>query len=344
MAEQRITILCFVIGGPILAGDGFGCYLHMVSTSIHVVYYQLTASRLQEETAKVEKFLLEGNFMEAIVQCFNAPKASSFDYNLLEPLQKLLRLSSPVAASLARPDLCTGILQKLNHKKAVVRLNLLRIVRSICDSSGEQADNIRSHSLFDAIRRLADNDNAVLVRNMASELVKSNLDKDQDSGSGGRPRPGQIARRTNSYTPPSLHQGVSTPSTPTHGSRASTSSAFVDGSVTPRRMAVPPGNGDSILYRPGSRDGSQFSIRRTSSELANGASASKSRLPRTSMLRSSRSSMAAPTLREEPLSLRTGMRSRDQSRTIGPPAPGGTAPQPNSKRRTRQPSGDIKWS
>src|SRR6187402_1782091 len=120
--------------------------------------------RLQEETAKVEKFLLEGNFTEAIVQCFNAPRASAFDYNLLEPLQKLLRLSSPVASSLARPDLFSGILQKLNHKKAVVRLNLLRIVRSICDPSDEHAESIRGHSLFEAIQRLADNDNAVLVR------------------------------------------------------------------------------------------------------------------------------------------------------------------------------------
>lgn len=278
------------------------------------------------------------------MQCFNAPKASAFDYNLLEPLQKLLRLSSPVAASLARPDLCTGILQKLNHKKAVVRLNLLRIVRSICDPSEEQTDNIRSHSLFEAIRRLAENDNAVLVRNMASELVKSNLEKDQDSGGGGRPRPGQISRRTSSYTPPSLQQSMSMPMTPTHATRASISSAFVDGSATPRRMAIPASNGESILYRPKSRDGSQIQVRRTSSELANGASASKSRLPRTSMLRTSRSSMAAPSLRGEPLSLRNGTRPRDQSRTNTTSTPGGTAPQLNSKRRTRQPSGDIKWS
>ena len=301
--------------------------------------------RLQEETAKVEKFLLEGNFTEAIVQCFNAPKASAFDYNLLEPLQKLLRLSSPVAASLARPDLFTGILQKLNHKKAVVRLNLLRIVRSICDPSEEQGDGIRSHGLFEAIQRLAENDNAVLVRNMASELVRSNLGKDHESGSGGRQRPGQMSRRQSSYTPPSLHHSVSAPMAPTNPGRQSVSSAFIDGSVTPRRMPIPANNGDSILYRPRSRDGSQIQVRRTSSELGNG-STSKSRLPRTSMLRTTRSSMAAPTIRDEGPSTRreNGVRLRDQSKSAASPAPGGTAPQLNSKRRTRQPSGDIKWS
>ena len=287
----------------------------------------------------MEKFLLEGNFTEAIVQCFNAPKANAFDYNLLEPLQKLLRLSSPVAASLARPDLFSGILQKLNHKKAVVRLNLLRIVRSICDPSGEQADSIRSHTLFEAIQRLVENDNAVLVRNMASELVKSSLEKDQDSGSGGRPRPG---RRTSSYTPPGLHQSISVPLTPTHVSRASEASTFIDGSVTPRRMA-PPSNGGDILYRPKSRDGPQMQ-RKTSAEMA--GSASKSRLPRTSMLRTSRSSMAAPSIRDETSSVRRDNvgRLREQSRSAASLTTGGTAPQLNSKRKTRPPSGDIKWS
>jgi hypothetical protein len=275
------------------------------------------------------------------VKCFNAPKASAFDYNLLEPLQKLLRLSSPVASSLARPDLCTGILQKLNHKKAVVRLNLLRIVRSIYDPSEEQASSVRHHNLLEAIRRLAESDNAVLVRNMASELVKLNLERDQESGNGGR-RPGHMSRRTSSYTSPSLQQGVSTPTTPTHRTRASVSSAFIDGNVTPRRIAAPVNSGDSILYRPRSRDGSQISVRRTSSELANGPLMSKSRLPRTSMLRTTQSSMAAPSLRPE--SVRGGARVKDQSRPSGTPAPAGTAPHLNSKRRTRQPSGDIKWS
>ena len=292
--------------------------------------------------------MLEGNFIEAIVQCFNSSRASAFDYNLLEPLQKLLRLSSPVATSLARPDLFSGILQKLNHKKAVVRLNLLRIVRSICDPSDEQADKIRSHPLFEAIQRLAENDNAVLVRNMASELVKSNLDKESDSSSGGRSRPSQISRRQSSFTPPSLSHSSSVPITPTDVGRISQSSAFIDGSVTPRRMAVPSNNDSSILYRPRSRDGPQMQVMqwRTSAEMTNESSMSKSRLPRTSMLRGSRSSMAAPTVTDEPSSIRreNGVRLRDQSRSAASPAAAGTAPQLNSKRRSRAPSNDIKWS
>jgi hypothetical protein len=279
------------------------------------------------------------------VQCFNAPKANAFDYNLLEPLQKLLRLSSPVAASLARPDLFSGILQKLNHKKAVVRLNLLRIVRSICEPGEKQADSIRSHRLFEAIQRLAENDNAVLVRNMASELVKSNLEKDQEGGSGGRTRPGHASRRTDSYTPPGLHPSISAAHTPTHVSRASASSAFFDGSVTPRRIVVSSNNIDSLLYRPSSREGPQMQ-RKTSGEMANGASGSKSRLPRTTIMRRiSRSSMDTPLIRDEAGSTRRdSVRLSHQSRSTASPAPGGIAPQTNSKRRTRPPNGEIKWS
>jgi hypothetical protein len=313
-------------------------YKHVLANSM---------GRLQEETAKVEKCLLEGKFTEAIVQCFNAPKVGAFDYNLLEPLQKLLRLSSPVAASLAGPEMFAGILQKLNHKKAVVRLNLLRIVRSICDPSEELSDGIRSHELFEAIHSLAENDNAVLVRNMASELVKYDLEKEQESGSGGRSRPGPMSRRKSSFTPPSLHQSISAPMTPTHA-RVSAASAFIDGSVTPRRKPGASNNGDAILYRPRSRDGSQVVVRKTSAEHSIAASASKSRLPRTSMLRPTRSSMAAPGLREreEPASLQreSGMKLRDQSKSSASPAQGGTAPQINPRRRTRQPSGEIKWS
>ncbi|RKF62358.1 Cytokinesis protein sepH [Erysiphe neolycopersici] len=144
-------------------------------------YWQVTALDaifvwLQEETSRVEKYLLEGNFIPAIVNCFSPQRASAFDYNLLEPLQKLLRLSSPLAMSLARPDLYSGLIQKLNHKKAVVRLNLLRIVRSICDPKDENSLGITDHRLFDTIRRLAESDNAVLVRNMAEELVRTKFD------------------------------------------------------------------------------------------------------------------------------------------------------------------------
>lgn len=84
----------------------------------------------------MEEHLLDGSFTQGIIKCFTTSKANAFE-NLLEPLQKLLRLSPPIALSLAHPDLFARISQKFQSSKAVVRLNLLRIIRSICDSVDE---------------------------------------------------------------------------------------------------------------------------------------------------------------------------------------------------------------
>ena len=174
--------------------------------------HTLITIRLQEETAKVEEHLLDGSFTAAITRCFTTSKANAFE-NLLEPLQKLLRLSPPVALSLAHPDIFHRILRKLQSNKAVVRLNLLRIIRSICDASDEQGALISRYGLDETIQKLAENDGAVLVRNMAGELIKSNEMNNRLSMGGGKRRPSRSS--SSSTTPPSLLTSYSMPSTPT---------------------------------------------------------------------------------------------------------------------------------
>ncbi|KAJ2967229.1 hypothetical protein NQ176_g9764 [Zarea fungicola] len=147
-------------------------------------YWQVTALDailvwLQEETANVESHLIDGSFTRAIISGFNTNRLNSFDSNLLEPLLKLLRLSPGVAASLAKPEMFAGIAQRLGHKKAVVRLNLLRLVRTIVDAcdnalgNGDGTTSLNSaqvRSLMEVIQTLAETDTAVLVRNLAAEL------------------------------------------------------------------------------------------------------------------------------------------------------------------------------
>lgn len=256
---------------------------------------------LQEETAKVEEHLLAtAGFSEAIVQCFNDSKPDAFE-NLLEPLQKLLRLSPPVAASLAHPDLFTRTVHRLHSKKALVRLNLLRIIRSICDASDEQGALIRNYGLLDSVMDLAAHDPAILVREMASELVRSseytirrNLDV----------RP--AVRRSSSSTmtpPPIIPPTSSMPPTPTLGSASSFgdrtgSRGFFDFGFDGPRSRSSVGIGASSPYRPVSRDssaGSQTSTSWNNSNLSassippapsasslTSSAAAKSRLPRTS--------------------------------------------------------------
>ncbi|CAK7269108.1 Protein kinase of the Mitotic Exit Network [Sporothrix epigloea] len=208
-------------------------------------YWQVTALDaiyiwLQEETAKVEAHLLDKcRFKTAIVACFNTAKVNAFDPNLLEPLLKVLRLSMSLAADLAQAEMYSGIAQKLTHKKAVVRLNLLRLVRNIMDSSGtdvevssSRADRMHLSLLFETVQKLAEKDSAVLVRNLASELVRLHIDAPPESSvatamasnsgvssytaSSSRVRPSEVRRRVALYTPPALQSSVSAPLTPAY--------------------------------------------------------------------------------------------------------------------------------
>lgn len=132
--------------------------------------------RLQEETARVEQYLLSSfaNFTPAIISAYTSTELSQSTFeNMLEPLQKLVRLSPPIAASLAAAEIFQRTEQKLGHKDAVTRLNLLRILRTICDAKEEGCWLIRAFGCYERISWLVEHDGAVLVRQMAEELVRA---------------------------------------------------------------------------------------------------------------------------------------------------------------------------
>lgn len=288
--------------------DGLDFYVTLLADE----YWQTTALDaifvwLQEETAKVEGHLMSSTFTEAIVKCFKLEKPNSnpfaaFDPMLLEPLLKVLRLSPALASSLAQSEMYAGIAAKLCHKKPVVRLNLLRLVRNIMDACDpDMGINITSggtqlQSLFESIRML-EKDQAVLVRNLAQELVKTHIEGDyfnaklnsssSNAGGSGRSRSGGSRRTTTNYTPtnstpPTLHSIIS-PVTPTHYPplRHTDSVSIVHQIAhTPRRSQVTMAYGqDSTPNRPHSRDAMvPHVVRRASGDVA-----ARSRLPRGSV-------------------------------------------------------------
>ena len=240
----------------------------------------------------------------------------------MEPLQKLLRLSPPIALSLAHPDLFSRILQKLQSNKALTRLNLLRIVQSICDASDEQGTLVNIYGLYDAIQRLAEADTAILVRDMAGKLIRSCEEYDKLGKSGGKRRPAR--RASSSTTPPSLMANQSMPPTPTSTRSNQSSTYFVERDNRQRSVA----NGPVPFRTPGREE----STPNGRPSLANGSSIiAKSRLPRTTSGRTSRQSMLTSPRKEE----------------NNVPSPSGHGPPqimiPNSRRR-RQASGDARWS
>ena len=343
-------------------------------------YWQVTALDaifiwLQEETAKVEEHLLiDRSFTQGIIQCFTTSKANAFE-NLLEPLQKLLRLSVPLACSLAHPDLFNRILSKLNSGKAVVRLNLLRIIRSICDSSDEGGNPIARYGLLDNIQHLAEYDPAVLVRNMASEILKSSEAMDRVGNSRTAGMSASSGRRPSSstITPPGLVHSQSTPHTPSSNnhtpSRPSTR-YFLDREPRQRSYFSP-----AVAYRPTSKDGvgganvhasglSNFangtntpSVTTTTNSTASNATRhpGKSRLPRTSTAPLPHVVTGAKEQRPMPPSSPSSRRKENefrrgaeqqQARTgagMGGATSPSSGPAMNSTRRRRQISGG-RWS
>lgn len=108
---------------------------------------------------------------------------------------------------------CIG--QKLSSTKPAIRLNLLRIIGSICDATDEGGLLLDHFGLYDLIHELQISDSAVLVRSMAQELIRSceeieNISIHSGSGGGGgggkrRVDGNGVLRRTSaSTTPPHL--------------------------------------------------------------------------------------------------------------------------------------------
>ncbi|OAX80201.1 STE/STE11/CDC15 protein kinase, partial [Emergomyces africanus] len=273
-------------------------------------YWQVTAldaifTWLQEETAKVEEHLLDDRngpppFVEAIIRCLTISKANAFE-NLLEPLQKLLRLSPPIASTLARPDMFSRIGQKLHHTKPAVRVNLLRILSTICDSTDEHGSLLSRYGLLDAIRELQ-KDSRVLVRELAVQLIKSSEESDAALlGSVATKRRTTIRRQSTSTTTPTLISSHSMPTTPQVG-RSSASKLLYEGRDTPRRRENGI-NGAALGLRPGSRDGRTPPTSAAAAAAATGPGGSgagsvgvKGRLPRamTQLRPTSSSSSSSP--------------------------------------------------
>lgn len=201
-----------------------------------IVTYANKYDRLQEETARVEQYLLSSNFSSAIITSYTSPELSQSNFeNMLEPLQKLVRLSPPIAASLAVREIFTRTVQKLGHKDAVTRLNLLRILDAICYATEDECTLIRQFGVYDTIVHLSEHDHAVLVRQMAGELVRAcdSVSKRSTSRASGFRRPASSSGTR-------AGSGSSTGSTLTSGMTPPTPSSLKSAFAIPPVPPMPP--------------------------------------------------------------------------------------------------------
>ncbi|KAK0564035.1 Protein kinase of the Mitotic Exit Network [Tilletia horrida] len=180
--------------------NGLGFYLELLSDP----YWQVSALEsihvwMQDETARVEEILLRQGSVETLLKMFNTAKANSFE-NLLEPFLKIMRLSSGVTLAMAKSSsFFQRLIDRLTHVEAVIRLNLLRIAKLVCDvhPDRDRQSLIERYGLFQIIDELSRKDPAVLVRKLAVEILDQRyMQLSRDSAQS----PAKVVRRTASET------------------------------------------------------------------------------------------------------------------------------------------------
>jgi hypothetical protein len=134
--------------------------------------FYCSSHRLQEETARVEDRLAKAKSIDALLKCFVSAKAGSFE-NLLDPFLKICRLSTQIAIGIAKAQFFRRITEKLGNSKAVVKLNLLRILRTVCDVHPNRALLVERYGIHETVASLRRDDGAVLVRELAKEIEPS---------------------------------------------------------------------------------------------------------------------------------------------------------------------------
>ncbi|KAI0243485.1 Protein kinase of the Mitotic Exit Network, partial [Massospora cicadina] len=139
---------------------------------------------LQEDAREVEAVLVEATHLDILVRAFVYPRNNTVFEGLIGPLPKIIRLSPRLAQALAQRSKFIGkLLERLvGHPKALIRLNLLKILKSLLDQ-GLPKPAISAHfplhptpsggrcTIQSIVRSLAIDDPAILVREMAKELV-----------------------------------------------------------------------------------------------------------------------------------------------------------------------------
>jgi hypothetical protein len=194
--------------------------LHMYLQLLGDPYFQVSGlesilSWLQDDTARVEDELLRyAEAIDALAKCFVNSKANSFE-NLLDPFLKIIRLSTPLTLAISKsPAFFKRIVDRLQgagKAKAVVRLNLLKILRGVCDVHPNKAMLVERYGLLSVVERLSrdgGDGGAVLVRELAREIVPALKPSLRPSSSGAGAN-GHLPVRSRSTGAASMDLGAS---------------------------------------------------------------------------------------------------------------------------------------
>eukprot|EP00897_Mesotaenium_endlicherianum_P006554 jgi/Mesen1/5927/ME000301S05058 len=131
------------------------------------------------EQRRVEHRLLKRDALDALVAFFRAASGPSFAH-ILEPYLKMITRSVRLNSALAVSGLTPLLVSRLDHKDAIARLNLLKMIKAVYEHHPRPKQLIADHDLPRKLQQMMDDHREggersggqVLVKQMASSLLK----------------------------------------------------------------------------------------------------------------------------------------------------------------------------
>ncbi|KAH9009735.1 hypothetical protein EDB84DRAFT_1657043 [Lactarius hengduanensis] len=127
-------------------------YIKLLTDPYFQVSSRVYSGMALEEIARAEDKL-----------CLISAKADSFE-NLLDPFLKICRYSTPIAFGIAKAQVFRCVSEKLGNSKAVVKLNLLYILRAVCDVHQNRALLVEFYGIHEAVAALLRRDGEPSLR------------------------------------------------------------------------------------------------------------------------------------------------------------------------------------
>lgn len=145
-------------------------------------YWQVDAIKsisvwLVHDTSRMEDVLLQPDNLVQLMSCFRSAQNAELE-NFLEPMLEIMTRSVRLNQSLGRSSLF--VMELLNRlqlvPKAIVRKNLLKMLKNLFDAHANQTQFIIEFNLHPVIHALAQDANSmILVKEIASQLLQSIL-------------------------------------------------------------------------------------------------------------------------------------------------------------------------
>lgn len=121
---------------------------------------------------QVEAILQKPDSIKLLVEVLDTRTPATFE-NLLDSLKKILHASARVNQALGDSRFVPKLVERLSHPTPVIRVNLLRMLTSIYEHNRNPKKMVMEHNLMRVVERMAQNDTAVLVKEIAGQLQKA---------------------------------------------------------------------------------------------------------------------------------------------------------------------------